>query len=146
MRHLVDLDHWQEIRAALARNRMRTALTAFGVFWGIFLLMVMLGSGAGLQNGAMRDFEGGATNSFFIWSQRTQKPWAGMPAGRTPQLTNADVDAIRQRVEGADIIAPRNQLNGFGGGNNVSRGQKAGSFSVMGDHPEILTIQSLRLT
>ncbi len=63
---------------------MRTALTAFGVFWGIFLLMVMLGSGAGLRNGVMRDFAGSATNSFFIWTQRTQKPWAGMPAGRRP--------------------------------------------------------------
>jgi len=142
---LFDLDHWQEIQSALVRNRMRTFLTAFGVFWGIFLLMVMLGSGSGLRKGVMQGFEGGATNSFFIWTQRTQKPFAGMPAGRRIQLTNADVAALREKVPEAEVVAPRNQLGGFGGGNNVTRGRKAGAFSVMGDYPEILRIQSLRL-
>src|SRR5262245_31497348 len=119
---------------------MRTALTAFGVFWGIFLLMVMLGSGAGLRHGVMREFQDGATNSFFIWTQRTQKPWAGMPAGRRVQLTNLDVQAIRDKVLEVDVVAPRNQLGGFGGGNNISRGRKAGAFSIMGDYPDILRI------
>ena len=145
MSFLFDLDHWQEIQSALVRNRMRTFLTAFGVFWGIFLLMVMLGSGSGLRKGVMQGFEGGATNSFFIWTQRTQKPFAGMPAGRRIQLTNADVAALREKVPEAEVVAPRNQLGGFGGGNNVTRGRKAGAFSVMGDYPEILRIQSLRL-
>lgn len=145
MSFLFDLDHWQEIRQALLRNRMRTALTAFGVFWGIFLLMVMLGSGSGLRNGIMQGFEGGATNSFFIWTQRTAKPFAGMPAGRRVQLTNADVAAIRAEVPEAEIVAPRNQLGGFGGGNNVSRGRKSGAFSVMGDFPEIQKIQSFKV-
>lgn len=145
MRFLIDLDHWQEIRATLLRNRLRTLLTAFGVFWGIFLLMVMLGSGAGLRNGVMRGFAGTATNSFFVWTQRTQKAYAGLPAGRRVQLTNADVLAIREKVPEAEVVAPRNQLGGFGGGNNVTRGRRSGAFSVMGDHPEIQRIQSLRI-
>ena len=142
---LFDLDHWQEIKVALLRNRTRTTLTAFGVFWGIFLLMVMLGSGQGLRNGIMRDFEGGATNSFFVWTQRTQKPFAGLPAGRTLQLNIQDVQAIRDKVPEVQLVAPRNQLGGFMGGNNVSRGRKAGAFSVMGDYPEIRQIQSFKL-
>ena len=142
---LFDLDHWQEIKVALLRNRMRTGLTAFGVFWGIFLLMVMLGSGQGIRNGIMRDFEGGATNSFFVWTQRTQKPFAGLPAGRTLQLNIQDVQAIRDKVPEVQVVAPRNQLGGFLGGNNVSRGRKAGAFSVMGDYPEIRQIQSFKL-
>ena len=145
MRFLFDLDHWQEIKIALLRNRLRTTLTAFGIFWGIFLLMVMLGSGSGLRNGVMRGFEGGATNSFFIWSQRTQKPYAGMPAGRRPQLTNADVQAIRDKIPAVEVVAPRNQLGGFAGANNVTRGRKAGAFSVMGDYPEIQRIQSFKI-
>lgn len=145
MRFLFDLDHWQEIKATLLRNRLRTLLTAFGVFWGIFLLMVMLGSGAGLRNGVMQGFASSATNSFFIWTQRTQKPFAGMPAGRRLQLTNADVVAIRDKVKEAELVAPRNQLGGFGGGNNVTRGRRAGAFSVMGDYPDIRRIQSLGL-
>lgn len=145
MKHLLDLDHWQEIRVALLRNRARTALTAFGVFWGIFLLMVMLGSGSGLRKGVLQGFADGATNSFFLWTQRTQKPYAGMPAGRGIRLTNADVEAIREKVPEAEVVAPRNQLRGFGGGNNVSRGRKTGAFSVMGDYPQIRRIQSLRI-
>jgi len=145
MRFLFDLDHWQEIKAVLLRNRVRTGLTAFGVFWGIFLLMIMLGSGAGLQNGVLQGFEGSATNSVFIWTQRTQKPYAGLPAGRYLQLNNADIEAVRDRVPEVEVIAPRNQLGGFMGGNNVSRGRKAGAFSVMGDYPEIRRVQAYRL-
>ena len=106
--------------------------------------MVMLGTGAGLKNGVMREFEGGATNSFFVWTQRTQKPWAGMPAGRNIQLANADVQAIRDKVPETAVVAPRNQLGGYMGGNNVSRGRKTGAFSIMGDYPEIQRIQSFQ--
>ncbi len=140
-----DLDHWQEIKTALLRNRTRTALTAFGVFWGIFLLMVMLGSGTGLRNGVTRGFSEGATNSFFVWTQRTQKPYRGMPAGRQIQLDNSDVQAIRDKVPEVDIVAPRNQLGGFMGGNNVTRGRKAGAFQVTGDYPAIRRIMSFRM-
>jgi putative ABC transport system permease protein len=145
MGFLFDLDHWQEIKTALLRNRLRTALTAFGVFWGIFLLMVMIGSGGGLRNGVMRGFAGSATNSFFVWTQRTQLPYRGMPAGRTIQLDNGDVQAIRDKVKEVAIVAPRNQLGGFGGGNNVTRGRKAGGFNVTGDYPDIASIQSFRM-
>ena len=145
MGFLFDLDHWQEIKHALLRNRMRTTLTAFGVFWGIFLLMVMIGSGGGLRNGVMRGFAGGATNSFFVWTQRTQLPYRGMPAGRTLDLDNGDVQAIRDQVREIEIVAPRNQLGGWGGGNNVTRGRKAGGFNVTGDYPDIARIQSFRI-
>jgi putative ABC transport system permease protein len=142
---LFDLDHWQEIKTALLRNRLRTALTAFGVFWGIFLLMVMLGSGAGLKNGVMRGFSDGATNSFFIWTQRTSKPHRGMPAGRRVELDNGDVTAIREKVPEVEVVAPRNQLGGFGGGNNVTRGRKSGAFNVNGDYPDIARIRPVRI-
>ena len=145
MSTLFDLDHWQEIRSALAANKLRTALTAFGVFWGILLLVLLLGSGRGLENGVLKGFENGATNSFFLWTQRTGKPYKGLASGRRVQLTNEDVQAIRQQVPEAEIVAPRNQLGGFRGGNNVRRGEKTGGFSVMGDQPEILRIRSLEI-
>lgn len=142
---IFDLDHWHEIKATLLHNRARTFLTAFGVFWGIFLLMVMLGSGTGLQNGVMREFQGTATNSFFLWTQRTQKPWAGMPAGRYIELTNADVQAIREKVPEVELVAPRNQLGGYQGGNNVTRGRKTGAFNILGDYADIRRIQSYKV-
>jgi len=143
---LFDLDHWQEIYNALSRNKLRTFLTAFGVFWGIFMLVVMLGSGNGLRNGVSQDFDNNATNTFFVWTQRTGKPYRGLPRGRSFDLTNEDVRAVREKVPEAKIVAPRNQLGGYRGGNNVTRGTKAGAFSVMGDIPEIRQIQSVHVT
>jgi len=142
---LLDRDHWQEILETLARNKMRTFLTAFGVFWGIFMLMVMLGSGNGLSNGVESGFADGATNSFFIWSQRPSKPYRGMLPGRELHLDLGDVAAIREQVPEAAVICPRNQLGGWRGGNNITRGNKAGAFSVMGDFPEIARVQSVRM-
>lgn len=143
---LIDRDHWREIYEALRGNKMRTFLTAFGVFWGIFMLMVMLASGNGLWNGVREGFSNGATNSLFVWTQRTSKPFRGMSAGRSVQFDTADTHAIRQQVPEAAVVCPRNQLGGFRGGNNVMRGVKAGAFSVMGDVPEIARVQSVRVT
>jgi putative ABC transport system permease protein len=143
---LIDRDHWREIYEALRGNKLRTFLTAFGVFWGIFMLMVMLASGNGLWNGVRQGFDNGATNSLFVWTQRTSKPYRGMPTGRQVQLDTGDIAAIHQQIPEAAVICPRNQLGGFRGGNNVSRGTKAGAFSVMGDVPEIARVQSVSVT
>ena len=95
------------------------------MFWGIFMLMVMLGSGSGLRNGVMRGFKGSATNSFFVWTQRTPKPFDGMPAGRRIQLDERTTcRRIRDKVPEVDVVAPRNQLGGFMGGNNVDARQR----------------------
>lgn len=142
---MFDLDHWQEIYDALSRNKLRTFLTAFGVFWGIFLLLVMLGSGTGLKNGVAAGFTGTATNSFFVWTRATSIPWRGLPRGRSFEMNNSDITAIRDQVPEAKVIAPRLQLGGYRSGNNVTRGVKAGAFSVMGDVPEIRGIQSLAI-
>ncbi|MEM7585383.1 MAG: ABC transporter permease [Acidobacteriota bacterium] len=142
---MFDFDHWQEIQETLWRNKLRTLLTAFGVFWGIFLLIVMLGSGHGLENGIARGFEGHATNSFFLWGRATTRPYRGLPAGRPIDMTNGDAEALEQRLLGAAVIAPRIQLGGFEEGNNVSRGKRSGGFSVMGDHPAIRNIQPMEM-
>jgi putative ABC transport system permease protein len=142
---MLDRDHWSEIGAALRGNKVRTALTAFGVFWGIFLLVVMMGSGNGLERGADDSFAGVATNSMFVWGQRTSKPYRGLPVGREIELTIDDAVALDTRIAEAEVVAPRCQLGGFGTGNNVTRGRKAGGFGVMGDVPELLHVQTVPL-
>ncbi len=145
---MFDLDHWQEIGAALTRNRLRTALTAFGVFWGIFLLVVMLGAGNGLANGVLAGFSNVATNSMFVWSMRTSKPYKGLEAGRTVQFTNEDTFAIVRHVPEAEVVTPRLQLGSswnFQGAATVRRGLETGSFSVTGDSPEIFRIRPMEL-
>jgi len=118
---VIDGDHWREIYEALRRNKARTFLTAFGVFWGIFMLMVMLASGNGLWNGVSQDFRDGATNSVFIWSQRTSKPYRGLPTGRQIQLDAGDAEALRAQLADAEVVCPRNELGGFRGGNIGTR-------------------------
>jgi putative ABC transport system permease protein len=140
---LFDLDNWQEIFNSLAKNPLRTALTAFGVFWGIFMLIVMLGAGAGLQNGISSEFEGGATNSFFLWARSTSKPYQGLPPGREIRMTQEDYVYLKQAIPEADVVAPRNQLGGWRGGNNVLRKNKTAAFNVMGDYPQIQRVENL---
>lgn len=140
---MFDLDQWQEIFSTLAKNPLRTFLTAFGVSWGLFMLIVMMGAGNGLENGVKSDFDGVATNSFFMWGQSTSKPYAGFGPGRPMRMTEADYYALQQQVPEAHTIAPRNQLGGFMGGNNVIRGALSGAFNVMGDFPQIQNVEGI---
>ncbi|MFN8255779.1 MAG: ABC transporter permease [Bacteroidales bacterium] len=135
---MFDKDRWQEIISALKSNKLRTFLTAFGVFWGIFMLMVMLGSGKGLENSVFEDLGDFATNSAFIWAQRTSMPYEGYPRGRFYNFTNDDMQALKDNIPEIDILAPR--LEGWSSGdgqNNVTRGLKTGAFTIQGDYPEI---------
>lgn len=141
---MFDRDSWQEIAETLGRNRLRTGLTAFGVSWGIFLLVVLLGSGQGMQNGAKKGFGDMATNSFFLWSQRTSKPYKGLSQGRPIEMNLGDAEAIR-RLPGVEVVAPRIQLGGFRGGATVTRGGESRAFSVMGDYPEVFKVSPVDL-
>lgn len=140
---MFDSDRWNEIFNSLKKNKLRTGLTAFGVFWGIFMLIIMLGSGNGLENGVTKNFGGVATNSIFIWTQRTSIPFAGLPEGRYFNMKNEDIDVLKREVSEIETLAPRNQLRGYRGGNNVSFQNRSGNFSVMGDYPQILMISPM---
>lgn len=142
---MFDSDRWQEIYSSLKKNKLRTVMTAFGVFWGIFMLIIMLGSGNGLENGVTEKFGGSATNSIFIWTQRTSIPYAGLPKGRNFNMRNEDIPAIEQGVPELEYLSPRNQLRGYGGGNNVSYKYKSGNFSVMGDYPQIWHVNPMKI-
>ena len=95
---IFDLDRWQEIFSALKKNKLRTFFTAFGVFWGIFMLVIMLGSGKGLENGATEGFGDMATNSIFMWTQNTTVPYKGFPPGRRYNFNNGDTQALLDNI------------------------------------------------
>ena len=137
---MFDLDRWQEIIAVLKKNPLRTFLTAFGVFWGILMLVIMLGAGKGLENGVTSDFGGTATNSFFVWAQRTSKPYMGMQPGRRFNYNNDDA-AFLKTIPELEVVCPRNQFGGYRSVNAVMRGKKTGSFNIMGDYPNYIKIE-----
>ena len=117
----------------------------FGVGWGIFMLVVMLGMGNGLKNAVLGGFEGFATNSCFMWTMPTTKPYAGFQRGRRFTFDNEDIGIIRRNVPGIEICSPQLQLGGWRGGNNVSYGSKIGAFSVFGSEPEVIKVEAVRL-
>jgi len=113
-------------------------LTAFGVFWGIFILILLLAAGKGLENGIRMDFGDIATNTMFMWTQPVSKSYQGLSKGRRYSYDLDDVRDIRSNIDNLRFISPRNQLGGFRGGSNVIRGLKTGGFNVYGDYPEII--------
>ena len=129
----------------LGKNPFRTAATAFGVLWGIMMLIVMMGSGNGLQNGVEANFNR-VTNSMFLWSQSTTLPYQGFKRGRSINLDIADVDYLKSSIPDMDIISPRTQLGGYRGSNNVNRGVKTGAFTVFGDTPDYIKIEPRPIT
>ncbi|MDR9456336.1 MAG: ABC transporter permease [Salegentibacter sp.] len=139
-------DKWSEIIEALTANWFRTILTAFGVMWGIFILVILLAAGKGLENGVKQGFSGIATNTMFMWTQTPSKPYKGLPKGRRYSFKTGDVEALRENVPGLRFISPRNQLGGFGGNNNVVRGLQTGAFNVYGDYPEIIQQEPMDVT
>lgn len=139
-------ERWSEILEALNANRFRTLLTAFGVFWGILILVLLLALTNGLRKGVSADFGNFASNSMFIWGQSTSKPYKGLPKGRRVQLKIDDAAALREQVPELKIISPRNQLGGYQGANNVTRKEKTGAFSVSGDYPEFIEQEPMDIT
>lgn len=138
-------DKWNEILEVLTSNWLRTILTAFGVFWGIFILILLLAAGKGLENGIKQDFADIATNTMFIWTQTITKSYEGMPKGRRFNYQLKDVEDIRQNVPNLRFISPRNQLGGFNGTNNVVRGLNTGAFDVYGDYPEFIKQEPMEI-
>ncbi|QWX84082.1 ABC transporter permease [Cellulophaga sp. HaHaR_3_176] len=139
-------DRWKEILEVLTSNWFRTILTAFGVFWGILILIILLAAGKGLENGIKSSFGDIATNTMFMWSQATSKEYVGLPKGRRFNFKVEDVTSLRENFSKLRYISPRNRLDGFEGGNNVVRGIKIGAFNVYGDYPEIINQDPMTIT
>ncbi|MFC2106976.1 ABC transporter permease [Bacteroidota bacterium] len=145
MLKIFDIDKWREIFDTLKKNKLRTFFTAFGVFWGIFMLVIMLGSGNGLENGVNHDMGDMATNSMFMWTQQTSIPYKGFPRGRHFNFKNGDTQALKDNIPEIQYIAPRIQGWTRGGGNNVIRGERTGSFRIQGDYPEYNLIDPVEI-
>jgi putative ABC transport system permease protein len=136
---MFDIDKWQEIWLTITRNKVRSIFTAFGVFWGILMLTILLGAGAGLQNGMMSNIEGFATNSCFFYSDQTSVNYKGLKKGRHWDIHNSDVEMIRQNIPEIKYLAP--MLFGNSSENNTVRGEKAGTFRTRGCYPDYAKIE-----
>lgn len=136
---MLDLDSWHEVFSTLERNLLRTSMTAWGVFWGTFMLVGMLGFGNGLEAGVNRSMLGFVGNNVYAWGQVTTRPNAGLAPGRFIRFDVDDADAIR-RLDGVEAVAPSIDLGGWRDGNNVSYEDKTGNFGVRGEYPDFARV------
>ena len=137
---LVDRDSWQEIYDSLRKNRFRTIVTMIGVWWGILLLIGLLGTARGMENSFNRLFGDFATNSVFIWAEVTSKPFKGFQDGRRVRLTLSDAKIVEKNVDGVEFLVPRNRNQGF-----VVRNFLSGNYTIYGDYPLLDKVQKKKL-
>jgi putative ABC transport system permease protein len=144
---MIDVEKWREIFSTLRRHKLRTALTAFGVFWGIFMLTVLLGAGKGLANGVESGFPR-ISNTVYLWSQgTTQIPFQGMPVGRHIGLKPSDVEAIAKNVGSVAVIHGQNSVGIWGGSPPYTvHKSKNGAFSVQGGFDGMENFNALEVT
>ncbi len=131
----IDLDSYREILDTLTRNKSRSFLTGFGVFWGVFMLIALIGGGQGLKEMLQSNFEGFATNTVMIWSQQTTKPYKGFRKGRWWTMDEKDIDRLRQRVPELDVVAPI-LFSPWGKSNTAYYGEQRTIPRIQGVTPE----------
>lgn len=140
IRFLFDRDTWQEAYDSMSKNKLRTAITMVGVWWGILLLITLLGAARGMENSFNRAFGDFATNSVFVWGQSTSKPFKGFQEGKRVKLKLSHAKKIEENIEGIEFVVPRNRNQAF-----VVRNFLSGSFSVNGDYPLLDKVQKKKL-
>ena len=126
------LDTWQEIFESVLRNKLRAFLTGLAVAWGIFMLIVLLGAGQGIQNQVLSNFQDRAVNSISLRASQTSLPFQGNQVGRKIRFTNKDVSLL-QAVPGVEHVAA--SFHFFGFSYSVSYGSESASFPVTGILP-----------
>lgn len=138
----IDLDRWEEIFITITRNKTRSLLTAFGVFWGIFMLVALMGGGQGLQDMMSANFKGFATNSAFFGTNKTSEAYKGFRKGRWWSLEVEDIDRILQQVPEIEILTP----NASRWGSTAVYADKKSSCAVRGLRPDYVHIEAQNMT
>lgn len=138
---MIDIDRYREILDTITRNKARSLLTGFGVFWGIFMLVALIGGGQGLKELLSKNFEGFASNSVVIFPQATTKPWHGLRKGRQWSMDYHDVERLRTQVPQLDVVSP--MLSKWGG--NAIYGDKKANCSFKGVLPNYAQVDAPKL-
>jgi putative ABC transport system permease protein len=138
---MLNLDQWQEIFSTIRKNKLRTFLTGFSVAWGIFMLVILLGSGNGLAKGVMHNFSD-AKNSIWMGGGQTSKAYNGLNAGRSIQLTNEDLKLVSQKYKNIDNLSAR---YGIRGNNIISYKNNYGDFDIQAINPGHQVIEAVEI-
>lgn len=139
---ILNIDKYQEIIHTISQNKLRTFLTGFSVSWGIFMLVLLLGSGTGVENGMKRSYKRYATNSITLYSGQTTIPYKGYQSGRNIQFTNSDFHLIKKDFKGVDRITGTHYM---GNDNLVSYKNEIGRYSLQGCYPDRFHLSKMEI-
>lgn len=139
---MFDYDKWNEIYYSLKKNKLRAFLTGFSVGWGIFMLIILLGMGQGLQNGVQMQFSSDAVNSVWLGGGMTSMPYNGLKQGRNIRFKNSDYEAIKKDFPEVDNVSAR--LNVWGG-SSISYNGEYGTFDLKAIHPKHQVVENIEL-
>ncbi len=137
----IDIDSYREVLDTLTRNKSRSFLTGFGVFWGVFMLVALMGGGQGLKELLQQNFAGFATNSAMVWAQPTSKAYKGFRKGRYWHMDYKDVARIRQSVPELDVVTPVL----FSNGGTAYYGDRKATIGVTGAMPDFQRINEPKI-
>ena len=139
---MFNIERWQEIFEAIAKNKLRTFLTGISVASGIFILVILLGAGKGLQNGIAKQFANDAEGVIWVWTGRTTKEFKGLNPGRQIQLRNGDYDLMAQKYD--QQIEKKSAVYGLWN-TVISYGKETGNYDNQGVKPDHQTIERLTM-
>jgi putative ABC transport system permease protein len=136
---MFNFERWQEIFDAIAKNKLRTFLTGISVASGIFILVILLGVGQGLQNGIEKQFERDADGIIEVWSGTTTKPYKGLNSGREIQFRNNDYDVTVKKFDSKldKKAAVYTYWNGV-----IVYGKETGNYQYRGIYPDYLSLEN----
>ena len=135
----IDIDSYREIIDTLTRNKSRSFLTGFGVFWGVFMLVVLMGGGQGLKEMLYKNFDGFAQNTVIVGAEQTTKPYKGFRKGRWWTMEYKDIERLKQKVPELNAAAPI-LFSGWGSGNTAYYGDQKTTPRIQGTVPELTEI------
>jgi putative ABC transport system permease protein len=139
---MFDIDKWQEIFATIQKNKLRTFLTGFSVAWGIFMLIILLGSGKGIENSVHKNFESRALNSIQLWPGTTSVAYKGNKVGRDIRFDNEDFDFLKNHIDGVQYGSGRYYISG---GSLVAYKKQFASMDLRAVHPDFPHIELLNI-
>ncbi len=131
-----------EILHNIRNHKLRVLLTGFSVSWGIFMLILLLGAGYGLENGVRKSFAEDAINSLWVYPGQTSLPYQGLRQGRLVQFRNEDLGDVKTHLAAVDLSSSRLYLSGK---KTIRFGERASNFDLVGVHPDYQAIENLRM-
>lgn len=140
---MFDIERWQEIFDTIRKNKLRTFLTGISVASGIFILVILLALGQGMQNGISKEFEQDASNRLSVWSGVTSVEYKGLNPGRFIQMRNEDFDYLKEKFE--DDIEFKSSIYRIWSG-LTSYKKENGSYRIEGVYPDYQFIENASMT